>query len=299
MRRKALVALALVLVLAVAVFIGLWELFSPVYTPRQEIARRPRDVVGLITIDGVIAAGEGGLFSSGKGDLLQEELRQAGKDPIKALVVRINSPGGSAASSQEIYREIKRVRESGKVVVVSMADIATSGGYMIACAADYIVANPATLTGSIGVIIDATNVKGLYDLLGIEYEVIKSGEFKDSLNPAKPLTEEEKALFQEMIDDIFEQFVQVVMEGRGLSREEVLSVADGRILTGKQALEAGLVDQLGNLYDAIEIAAEMAGIEGEPQLYRYSRRGLLGWFSRGGSQIDIKGLLSFPERIFF
>ncbi|NMB35505.1 MAG: signal peptide peptidase SppA [Firmicutes bacterium] len=270
-----------------AVFLGLRDFLSSSASRKRTAPFVAENTIGLITVQGAIAAGEGGLLSGGTGgDRLLEEIRQAGEDPIKALVVRINSPGGSAAASQEIYTELQRVRQKGKVVVVSMADMAASGGYLIACAADYIVANPATLTGSIGVIIDATNLQGLYDLLGIDYEVIKSGTYKDTLNPARPLTAAEEELLEAMVMDIYEQFVDVVVEGRELSREKVLENADGRVLTGQQAWEAGLVDELGNLYDALDIAAEKAGIEGKPHVYRYGRRDLWSKLlvgSQGGS----------------
>lgn len=261
-------------VLLFAVFLGIREFISPPGLRGRTASSVAENTIGLITVQGTIAAGETGIFSEGAGgDRLLEDIRQAGEDPIKALVVRINSPGGSAAASQEIYTELQKVRKKGKPVIVSMADIAASGGYMIACAADYIVANPATITGSIGVIIDATNLQGLYDLLGIDYEVIKSGVYKDTLNPARPLTVAEKELLEAMVMDIYEQFVDVVVEGRGLSREKVLAYADGRVLTGQQALEAGLVDELGNLYDALDIAAKKTGIKGKLQIYRYGRRG--------------------------
>ena len=278
----------ILIIILFAVFLGAKEFFSPASLRKRRAVTSAENLIGLITVDGAIAAGEGGVFTAGEGgDRLLERIRQAGDDPIKALVVRINSPGGSAAASQEIHAELKKVREKGKLVVVSMADMAASGGYMIACAADYIVANPATITGSIGVIIDATNTQGLYDLLGIEYEVIKSGEFKDTLNPARPLTDAEKELLATMVDDIYGQFVDLVVEGRGLNREKVLAYADGRILTGRQALEAGLVDELGNLYDALDIAAEKAGISGKPQIYRYGRPSFWNMFL-SGSQLKTK-----------
>jgi protease-4 len=278
-----------------AVLLGAKEFFSPSPWKRNTVPSA-ENLIGLITVDGVIAAGEGGVFSGGGGgDRLLEEIRRAGDDPVKALVVRINSPGGSAAASQEIHEELKKIREKGKVVVVSMADMAASGGYMVACAADYVVANPATITGSIGVIIDATNMQGLYDLLGIEYEVIKSGEFKDTLNPARSLTDAEKELLEVMVSDIYDQFVDIVVEGRGLSREKVLAYADGRVLTGQQALEAGLVDELGNLYDALDIAAEKAGIKGKPQVYRYGRQNFWSMLFTG-SQLEVEPFSSILRK---
>lgn len=275
------------MLLLFAVFLGVKEFFSPSALRGRKTFSATENTIGLITVQGTISAGEAGLFSEVMGgDSLLADIRQAGEDPIKALVIRINSPGGSAAASQEIYAELQKVRQKGKLVIVSMADMAASGGYMIACAADYIVANPATITGSIGVIIDATNLQGLYDLLGIDYEVIKSGIYKDTLNPARPLTVAEKELLETMVMDIYEQFVDIVAEGRGLSREKVLAYADGRVLTGQQALKVGLVDELGNLYDALDIAAKKAGIEGKPQIYRYGRRGFWNMMlagSQGGN----------------
>lgn len=288
MRSKTVLAVAILAVVVFSVFLGVREIFYPGV---REPSPRPQDTVGLINIEGTISAGRGGLFAAGEGDRLMEQLREAADDPIKALVVRINSPGGSAAASQEIYQEILRVRESGKVVVVSMADVAASGGYKVACAADYIVANPGTMTGSIGVILDASNVKELYEMLGIEYDVIQSGEHKDILNPARPLEDEERQLLQEMVDDIYEQFVDVVVEGRDLDREEVLALADGRVFTGRQALEAGLIDETGNLFDAITLAAEEAGIEVDPHIHRYDTRRGWGDFPFIGD-IDLRSLLS-------
>ncbi|NLJ56815.1 MAG: signal peptide peptidase SppA [Firmicutes bacterium] len=275
-------------VLLFAVFMGIREIFSPFSSGKRRLVPTAENTIGLITVEGTIAAGGGGLFSGeGGGDQLLENIRRAGDDPIKALVVRINSPGGSAAASQEIYAELKKIREKGKIVVVSMADMAASGGYLIACAADYIVANPATVTGSIGVIIDATNTQGLYDLLGIEYEVIKSGEFKDTLHPARPLTDAEKELLAVIVGDIYDQFVDTVVEGRGLGRAKVLTYADGRVLTGRQALEIGLVDELGNLYDALDIAAEKADIKGKPQVHRYGSQNLWNMLF-SGSQLNFE-----------
>ncbi len=298
MRGKKIIAAVFITVLILAVVFGLQEIFMPL-PERKGAERHNANAVGIIYIDGVIAAGDGGFFATGGADRLQEDLRRARDDNIKALVIRINSPGGSAAASQEVFQEIERVRESGKVVVASMADVAASGGYMIACAADYIVANPASITGSIGTIMDASNMEGLYDLLGIEYDVIKSGSHKDALNPGRSLTEEERALFQEMIDDIHAQFVDLVSRRRSMNRNDVLALADGRIVTGQQALDAGLVDQLGNLYDAIDIAAEMAEIPGEPQIYPYRTRDFWTRFTYGTSEAGLAQLFPSIERLMF
>ena len=196
-------------------------------------------------------------------------------DPsIKAIVIRIDSPGGSVAPVQEIYSELKKI---DKPIVASMGGSAASGGYYIACAADPILANPGTLTGSIGVIMQFTRMKGLYDKVGLEHQVIKSGEFKDTGSPFRGLTEEEKAVLQTTVDDVYNQFVDTIFEARSdhLTRAEVLELADGRIYSGKQALESKLLDQLGNLPDAIKIAGELAGIEGKPKVIRKEKKASL------------------------
>jgi protease-4 len=193
-------------------------------------------------------------------------------DPgIKAIVVRINSPGGSVAPVQEIYSELKKLE---KPVVVSMGGSAASGGYYIACAADTIVANPGTLTGSIGVIMQFTQLKGLYDKVGLGHKVIKSGDFKDTGSPFRELTEQEQAVLQATVDDVYNQFVDTIFETRGdlLTRDEVVALADGRIFSGKQALDSKLLDRLGNLPDAIEVAAELADIEGKPKVVRKEKK---------------------------
>ena len=190
---------------------------------------------------------------------------------IKALVVRINSPGGSVAPVQEIYSELQKI---DKPIVASMGGTAASGGYYIACAADTIMANPGTLTGSIGVIMQFTRLKGLYDKIGLEHQVIKSGEFKDAGSPFRELTQKEQAVLQATVDDVYNQFVDTIFEARKslLSRSEILELADGRIFSGQQALNSKLLDQLGNLPDAIEVAGNLANIDGKPRVVRKQKK---------------------------
>ena len=186
---------------------------------------------------------------------------------VKAVVVRINSPGGGVAASQEMYEAIKKFRsESGKKVVVSMASVAASGGYYIACAADKIFANPGTITGSIGVIAEWYNYGDLLRWAKMQSVVIKSGTFKDAGSPTRPLTEEERAYFQSLISNMYDQFVFTVASGRKMPEAQVRKLADGRVYSGQVAKADGLVDELGTYQDAIAAAAKMAGIEGTPKI---------------------------------
>lgn len=193
-------------------------------------------------------------------------------DPsIKAIVLRIDSPGGSVAPVQEIYTELEKL---DKPIVASMGGTAASGGYYLACAANTIVANPGTLTGSIGVIMQFTRMEGLYDKVGLEHEVIKSGRFKDTGSSFREMSEAERAVLQGTVDDVYNQFVDTIFTSRSahLTRDEVVSLADGRIFTGKQALDLKLLDKLGNLPDAIEHAAALANIAGKPKILRKEKK---------------------------
>ncbi len=194
---------------------------------------------------------------------LKEYGRHAG---VKAIVLRINSPGGGVAASQEAHEAVRKLRaETGKKVVVSMASVAASGGYYIACAADRIFANPGSITGSIGVIAEWYNYGDLLRWAKMQSVVIKSGEYKDAGSPTRPLTDEEKAYFQNLIDNMYSQFVAAVAANRNMEESQVRGLADGRIFTGLEALENGLVDELGTLQDAVAAAAKLAGIPGEPR----------------------------------
>ena len=191
---------------------------------------------------------------------------------IKAIVLHVNSPGGGVAASQEMYEEVKKTRDSGKPVIVSFGSIAASGGYYVACGGSLIVSNPGTLTGSIGVIISLMNFKELTDKLGIKDLTIKSGELKDAGNPMREATEKDKAYFQEIVDDSYDQFLDVVSKERKIDKEELRKIANGRVYTGRQAKDIKLVDSIGTLEDAIRIAGEMAKIEGEPAIIREKGR---------------------------
>jgi protease-4 len=186
-------------------------------------------------------------------------------ESVAAIVLRIDSPGGTVGPAQEIHAELIKLQKV-KPVVTSMGSVAASGGYYIAAATQKIFANPGTITGSIGVLVEAANFEELLTKVGLRSEVIKSGAYKDTLSPTRTMQADERSLIQAVVDNIHAQFVKAVAEGRSLPREKVLAIADGRILSGEQAKEAGLIDELGNLYDAIESAAKLAGLDGEPDV---------------------------------
>ena len=221
------------------------------------------DLVGIIDVTGIIADSRSVINQI-------KQLRE--NKSIKAVVLRIDSPGGTVGPAQEIYREIQKTVGTKKIVV-SMGTVAASGGYYIASAADGIMANPGTITGSIGVIIEYTNFKQLLDKIGVSPVVIKSGDFKDVGSPVREMTEKEEKFLQNFVDKTRQQFVRAVADGRKMPIEQVESLADGRIFTGEEAKENGLVDRLGNLEDAIEWAGRMAGIEGEINtIYLHEKR---------------------------
>jgi protease-4 len=229
------------------------------------------DRVAVIRVEGVILDAQQTI-----GDL-----KKFGESPsVKAIVLRIDSPGGGVVPSQEIHNAVRRIRaKNNKTVVASMGTVAASGGYYIAVATDRIMANPGTLTGSIGVIMELANVEGLLKKIGVESIVVKSGQHKDIGSPFRQMSEEDRRILQTVMDDVHAQFIEAVAEGRSLKVADVQPLADGRIFTGRQAKSQHLVDELGDLEDAIKLAAELAGIEGEPKVVeprkRFSIRELL------------------------
>jgi len=209
-------------------------------------------------------------------DPVVAQLRKYARDrSVAAIVLRIESPGGSVAAAQEIHRAVLQARDAGKRVVASMGNLAASGGYYIAVAADTIVANPGTITGSIGVIAKFPNVEELLDKLGLKVEVVKSGRYKDIGSPLRRMKEEERRLLREVLEDAYEQFLEAVAIGRGLPDGRIRPYADGRIFTGRQALSLGFVDVLGGYQDAIDLAGRMAGIGPSPPTVGGRRRGLI------------------------
>ncbi len=215
--------------------------------------------IALVEIRGTITRAE---------DTVKQIIKYREDDSVRAIVLRIESPGGAVAPTQEIFDELRKTREKGKVIVASMGTVAASGGYYIACAADSIVANPGSITGSIGVITEVPNAEGLLKKIGIDWRVVKSGRHKDIGSVSRGMTDEELGLIQSVVDDVYDQFVEAVTRFRPLSREEVVELADGRIYTGNQALPLGLVDRLGTYQDAIALAGRMAGLPEKPNVVR-------------------------------
>jgi len=226
--------------------------------------------IAVIRVEGVIASSGGDPFSGGSvasAKTIIQNIEKAKNDKdVKAIILAVDSPGGGVVASDEIYHALKGV---GKPVVVVMGDLAASGGYYISMASNWIIANPNTLTGSIGVISEFPNAKGLLDKVGVDFVVVTSGPRKDIGSPYREMTDDERAYWQKIIDETYAGFVQIVADGRHMKVEQVKPLADGGVYTGRQALALGLVDQLGYEEDAVTKAAELGGITGKPRLIEY------------------------------
>ena len=214
------------------------------------------DKVGVVSVNGIIS------------DSMEitEQLDEFGRDDsIVAVVLRIDSPGGGVAASQEIYDAVMELKKKKKVVA-SMGSVAASGGLLIACAADKIVANAGTITGSISAIMQFANIEELLKKIGLKSSVVKSGKYKDIGSPLRDMTPEERKIIQDLIDDIYNQFVDVIVRDRNIPRNQVVAIADGRVFSGRQAKEYGLVDHLGDMRSAAKLASQLAGKDGKYDL---------------------------------
>jgi len=259
--KKSPVLIGVVVIGAImVVFIGAVLLLTLMFR-RETPSFALGDKVGVVEITGVITDSK---------EVIREIKYFVEDGGVKAIVLRVDSPGGGVGASQEIHQEVVKAR-GVKPVVASFGGIAASGGYYVACGADKIVANPGTITGSIGVVMQFANLEELFKKIGYKGYVIKSGPHKDVGSPFREMTPEERELLQEVIDTVHRQFVRAVAEGRKIPVEQIMPIADGRIFTGEQAQAMGLVDELGNLEDTIQIAATMAGIKGKPSVI-YPRR---------------------------
>jgi protease-4 len=236
------------------------------------------DKVAVVEIIGAIHSSE---------DVIRQLKNYREDHAIKAILLRIDSPGGGVVASQEIYEEVRKTRDTGTPIVVSMGALAASGGYYVACGGSRLVANKGTLTGSIGVVAEFLQLSDALQKLGIGVRTVKSGRLKDAGSSVRPMTKEDEKYFQDMIDVVHRQFVSVVEQERTLTHEHVLDLSDGRVFTGEDALSLGLVDTIGTFEDAVAIAAQMAGLEGEPAIVkeRIRRRWWEGAFGDAAEKV--------------
>lgn len=252
-KHPVLIGMLILLILGVASYFFFYK--AGLYSGKNK-SFSLKDKIGVVNVDGVITDSIS----------ITEQLDDFGNDDsIIAVVLRVDSPGGGVAASQEIYDAIIELKKKKKVVA-SMGSIAASGGLLVACSADKIVANPGTITGSISAIMQFANIEGLLKKVGVKSSVVKSGQYKDIGSPLREMTPEEKVIVQELVDDIYNQFIDVIVKERKLTREKVAEIADGRVFSGRKAKELGLVDYLGDMAFAAKLASKMAGKNGEYEL---------------------------------
>ena len=278
-RRRTIVLAALAIYLGVAILfvVALSVALAPSGGGGAVFGAR----VAIVELEGTIVEVD---------DLVRELKAHRDNPLVKAVVLRINSPGGVVAPTQELHAAVMRLRESGKPVVASLGAVAASGGYYVAVAADKIYANPGTLTGSIGVIFQIPNLNGLMKKVGVDYVVVKAGRYKDIGNIARVMTPEERRILQSLLDDVHAQFISAVAAGRKLDRAQVLGFADGRIVSGAQAKELHMVDALGSLEEAIDGAATLAGLSTPPKVIGPHRK--LSIMDLLRNQLDLRGWTS-------
>ena len=297
-------------ILAVVVIVGLWVVAIAAVIGSGGASSRGEwleetiedaggEKVAMVSVFGEIFGDPDGVARGATDENIVSQLDQASKDPkVTAIVVDLDTPGGAVVASDTIYRKVLEIRDEGKPVVALMRDVAASGGYYIAAGANHIVANPATLTGSIGVIMFLPNLTGSAEKLGIEPVIIKSGPFKDIASPFKDMSQQEREILEKIIDEAFDQFVSAIVEGREMEDTEVRRLADGRIYTGRQALENGLIDSLGDRAFAFDKAKELAESP-DASLVRYVRtvglaESLLG-FSAPDPAEELREAIGFPR----
>jgi protease-4 len=291
MKSHPLLSGCLITVLVVLFFVGV-TVIAFKFMGQDHLTLMTQEKVGVVEIKGVITESRTAI----------KQLDAFRDDPaIKAIVVRINSPGGAVGPSQEILREIEKIKKKKKIVA-SLGTLAASGGYYIACGADLIMANRGTATGSIGVIMQFTNVEGLTKKVGLDFLTLKSGRYKDVGSPFRPMTPEEKAYMQQLLDNIYQQFLSDVARNRKIPLEKLKSLAEGKVYTGEQAKQVGLVDTFGNLPDAIEKAGRLAGLKGKVEAAYPPKEGfsVLRLLLGEGTEDTLANLraLPYPEPAF-
>jgi protease-4 len=267
--------LILIAGLAAVVFLAVFVLTSLLVKRGSHSVSLSREKIAVIEIHGVIIGSK----------RILKSLKKFSEDRnVKGIILRIDSPGGAVAPSQEIYSQVRKIHEKGeKKIVASFGNVAASGAYYVASATDRIVSNPGTITGSIGVIMEMSNIEVLLDKIGVESYVVKSGDYKDMGSMVRAMSEEEQRILQSVLNDVHRQFIEDVAKGRGMDLNKVQQIADGRIFSGRQALGLGLVDDLGSFEDAVDVLKELTGIEGDPTLI-YEKKERLDWidyFAKG------------------
>ena len=278
-----------VIAATLVIYVGVAALFLAMGSSRRggeggQALFGPR--VAIVELEGVIAEVD---------DLVREVKAHRENPQVKAVVIRINSPGGVVGPTQELHQALVRVREAGKPVVASLGSVAASGGYYTAVAADRILANPGTLTGSIGVVMQMANVENLFKKVGVEYIVVKAGQYKDLGNFSRPMTAEERRVLQTLLDDVHAQFIDAVALGRKLDRGEVVKFADGRVFSGVQAKDLKMIDTLGSLEDAVNEAAKLAGLAIPPAVIRPTKRFSVFDLLRSQLSFRLPGLAVAPS----
>ena len=287
-KQRRPILLVLVILSGIGLFLGATGiLVLKLFTPSTNLFLTEK--IGLLTVNGTISSSQ---------KITSQIVKFREDRSIKAIILRVNSPGGMVGPSQEIYREIQKTVPHKKVIV-SMGAVAASGGYYISAAADKIVANPGTITGSIGVLMEFVRLEELMNKVGIDLEIVKTGEFKAMGSPDRKLTTSEREIIHELIFDLQRQFVEAIAAGRGLPMEKVRQIADGRIFSGARAMELGLVDVLGNFQDAVQLTKELTGIRGDVVLVRpeKGKLALLERFMDSGADSLNRLLEGFKSRI--
>lgn len=280
-KKSPLAKRLLFLVLILLALVGISSITS------KWVQQGTKNRIGIVDITGLISDSQ----------YIVSQVKKFRQDKrIRGIILRIDSPGGAVGPSQEIYNEVLKTREKGKTIYASMGALAASGGYYIASAANKIFANPGTLTGSIGVIMAFSNAKGLMEKIGLQPEIIKAGEYKDIGSPARAMTQKERNLLQSVVTDVHQQFIEAVANGRDISIAEVTKIADGRILTGRQAYSLNLVDQMGGLQVSIDQLAHEVGIIGSPKIIKETPRvGFLDWVLKSTLNQSLAKRSSIPS----
>ncbi len=279
--------LSLIILIGFGFMLFLYVIFLPSSEDDIEYVSGRGEKIALVELKGVILESEN----------IVKQLKKYQKDKsIKAILFRVDSPGGGVVTSHEIYQSVRQIRDTGKPVVVSMGAVAASGGYYVSCGANLIVANPGTLTGSIGVISQFLRLDPMMQKIGVEMNTIKSGKHKDAGSPFREMNKEDKKYFQDLMDDVHHQFIAIVEKERKLEHNKIIDYADGRVFTGEQAQTMGLVDSLGTLEDAIRITGHIAGITGEPAIVKEMKRKT--FIERVFGEIKINNIFSLKNEIF-